>query len=140
MNARILNADEWGKVEGTPISALLPYVDPSDVAVVVVEDGDRIVARWCVFRVTHLEGIWIDPEYRGNAGVIRPLLRQAFAVPRVRGERWAFSGADDSPESGLDKKVDRLLRRIGGERMPVRFYAIPIPTGDSELISSQEKD
>ncbi len=126
MEARILHPDEWKRIEGTEIAVILPSVPSRDVAVVVVEDGDRIVARWCVFQATHFEGIWIDPEYRGNVGVIRPLLRQAYAIPQVRGERWAFSAADDSPEKGLDKRVDRLLQKLGGTPIQAKFYAIPV--------------
>lgn len=122
MKARILPLNEWGRIKDTEIAALLPYVDSQNVAVVVVEDGERIVARWCVFQATHFEGLWIDPEYRGNAGVVRPLLRQAYALPQMRGERWAFSGAEDGP----DEQIDRLLRKLGGKRVSIRFYAVPV--------------
>ena len=126
MRARILPPEEWVRIKDTELSMLLPYVPKEHVAIVVVEDdAGEIVARWCVFQATHFEGIWIDPRYRGNAGVIRPLLRYAFALPVVRGERWAFSGAETNGD-GVDRVVDHLLRRLGGRPVPMQLYAFPV--------------
>jgi hypothetical protein len=125
MNARILPVEEWSRLDGTDLSALLPYVEPQNVAVVVVEDdAGAIVASVSAIRVTHLEGLWISPEARGNAGVFRALIRLAFAIPEARGESWAFGGAADA-----DDRMDSLCRRLGGRPLPVKFYAMP--TGGS---------
>lgn len=122
MNARILAPEEWGRleVEGSP--GTLPFVEPSNIAVVVVEDdGGRIRAAVQVLQVTHFEGLWIHPEDRGNAGVFRALIRQAYALPQVRGERWAIGAAANG-----DGRMDRLCSRLGGQPLPMHLYAIPV--------------
>ncbi len=122
MKARILRPEEWSRLNTPDLPALLPYVEPQNIAVVVVEDeAGEIMACVSVMQVTHFEGLWIKPERRGNAGIFRALIRQAYAVPRVRGERWVFGGA------GLhDDKMDVVCRRLGGKPLPLEFYAMPV--------------
>lgn len=122
MRARILNPEEWPRLEGHDLSALLPYVVPQHTAVVVVEDdaGD-IVATVADLRATHFEGLWLAPEHRGNAGVFRTLIREAYALPRKRGETWVFGGAGRG-----DARMKMLCRRLGGQPLPVEFFALPV--------------
>jgi hypothetical protein len=127
VNARILPVEEWGRLDGTDLSPLLPYVEPQNIAVMVVEDdAGEIAAHWCALQVTHFEGIWVAPKYRGNAGVIRPLLQLAYTLPRSRGEHWAFTGAEDTEERGLDRRVDVIIRRLGGVPLPMKLYVLPV--------------
>lgn len=121
MRARILRPEEWGRINAPDLPALLPYVEPQNAAVCVVEDDGKIVGSVCAMQITHFEGLWLAPEYRGNAGVFRSLLRQAYAVPRTRGERWVFGGAEHG-----DEKMDRLCSRLGGQPLPLKFYAMPV--------------
>jgi len=119
MRARILRPEEWGKLDGRDLSKLLPYVEPENVAVCVVEDeAGEIIGCLAAIQVTHLEGTWIAPEHRGKAGALRALLRQAFAVPQARGERWAFGGTDGDSVKGF-------LERLGGKPLDMQFYALP---------------
>ena len=128
--ARILPVEEWGRLQAEQLPPTIPYVPPHDVAVVVVEDdAGEIVACMSVLKVTHFEGVWVDPAWRGNAGVMRPLLRQAYAVPAVRGERWVFGGAKDG-----DGLMARFLARLGGVAMPMRFSALWV----GEKVQEQE--
>lgn len=125
MIARVLPKAQWPADHEPP--PLLKFIPEDEIAMVVVQDGKgKIVARWYVFQATHFEGLWIDPEFRGNAGVIRPLLRQAYALPLMRGERWAFSGAAIGSDGTFDDKVDYLLQRLGGQLQPVRTYVVPV--------------
>lgn len=122
MKARILGPHEWPKLEGHDLSTVLNFCEPWNVAVAVVEDeSGKIVACLAAVRVTHLEGTWIDPEYRGNAGVLRALLRQASNDPKARGEKWAFCGTD-----GVSEKIEDYIGRLGGVQLPGRFYVLPI--------------
>ncbi len=122
MRARILRPDEWSRLEGNDLSVLLPFVEPENAAMVVVENGsDEIAACVSVLQVTHFEGLWIKPEHRGNAGVFRPLIRLAYTIPHLRGERWVFGAA-----ASKDKRMDGLCRRLGGQLLPVEFYAMPV--------------
>ena len=118
MNTRILPVEEWPKVTG----AMLPYVEPRNAAMVVVENDGRIIARQGVYSITYLEGLWIDKEFRGHPGVARSLIRHAFAIPKMRGEHWILTAADDDKTRGI---LDRL-----GNRMPFDYYAISVDGGD----------
>lgn len=121
MKARILRPEEWEEINTPDLPELLKYCNPDDVAVVVVEKDGRIVASVMVLKVTHFEGLWIKPEERGNAGVFRALIRQAYALPWTRGEQWALGGAADG-----DDGMDTLCSKLGGVELPMRFYAIPV--------------
>ena len=121
MRARILSPNEWDKINAPDLPDLLRFCNPKDVAVVVVEKDGEIVASVMVMKVTHFEGLWIKPEERGNAGVLRSLLRQAYAIPLSRAEHWAFGGAEKS-----DARMDTLCRKLGGRELPMRLYAIPV--------------
>lgn len=104
-------------MEGLRFPPLLPYVAPENIAVVVVEDGDEIVACVSALKVTHFEGLWVSPWHRGNAGVARALLRQAVAIPRVRGEQWVFGGIEDETMRGF-------MQRLGSVPIPLELHAL----------------
>jgi hypothetical protein len=116
MRTRILGPSEWGKLEEKQIP-ILPYVLPRNMAVCVVEDGEEIAGTLSVVQATHFEGLWIRPESRGNAGVMRALIRQAAAIPRGRGESWVFGGAAEGT-------MQKFNERLGGFRLPLDFYAL----------------
>jgi len=122
MNARILPPEEWARLDAAHLPPTIPFVPSRDVAVVVVEDdAGEIVACMSVLKVTHFEGVWVDPKWRGNAGVMGPLLRLAYAIPQVRGEQWAFGGAaDDCPQ------MQGFMGRLKGVAMPLKFYALSL--------------
>jgi hypothetical protein len=122
MNARILPVEEWGRLDGTDLCPLLPYVEPQNIAVMVVEDdAGKIVACVSALQVTHFEGLWISPESRGNPGIFRALIREAYAIPRGRRESWVFGGAQTG-----DEQMGALCRRLGGHPLPVDFFAMPV--------------
>ena len=116
MTVRILSADEWpdAAFEGQP--AVLPFVEPQNVALVVVEDQGRIVARLGVYSATYLEGLWVAPEYRHHAGVMRALLRQVIEIPKARGEHWAFGVC-------ASEEMHGYLERLG-RQVPVELFAL----------------
>jgi len=118
MTTRILDATEWARVP-TDLHALLPHVIPGDAQVVVVEDAGRIVASWAVLRVVHLEGLWIDPAYRGRAGVARRLYEATLTAARRWTSGWAMTGAatDD---------VRALLDHAGAQKLPMDTYVMPL--------------
>lgn len=111
MRTRILPRDEWGRVAKSNLLPLLASAESADVH--VIEDGPRIVACFAEVRVTLLEGLWIDPEYRGNAGVCRRLVRTARAIVERCG--WTVSGV------ATDCMRD-VMRRLGAVRMERDTY------------------
>ena len=123
MKARILKPEEWGRLKetGQDLPELLPYVEPKNIAVVVVEDDGEIVASVAALQVTHFEGLWIKPSRRGNAGVWRSLMRQGYAVPRMRHEQWVLGNAAQA-----DSRVESVCRRLGGRALSYQFYVMPV--------------
>ena len=122
MRARILSPEEWSKINTPGLPDLLAYTEPQNIAVVVVEDDEgEILASVCAMQVTHFEGLWIKPSERGNAGVFRSLIRQAYAVPQTREEHWVFAGAADGND-----QMGTLCARLGGHLLPVKFYVLPV--------------
>jgi hypothetical protein len=122
VKTRILRPDEWSRLGDVGLGELLLYVEPQNITIVVVEDDDgEIIACVSALRITHFEGLWVAPKYRGNPGVSRSLIRYVYAVPRTRGERWAFGGAANG-----DERMDTLCSRLGGKELPMRLYAMPV--------------
>ena len=122
MMSRVLPMEEWGRLRTGGVVTLLPYVDPRNIDIAVVEDeyGD-IVASLAAVQVTHIEGAWIEPKYRKHGGVMRGLLRAAYSVPRARGEKWVVSGTQSK-----DSEVNGYLERLGGHRLPGVQFLLPI--------------
>lgn len=122
MKARFLKPEEFDALDTPGLPQITPYVPKRDAAVVVVEDEGRIVACMTVAKITHLESVWIDPERRGSARIVRELLTHAFALPEVRGESWVIGGAAHG-----DPQMRSYLERLGGRSMDAQFYALPVP-------------
>lgn len=117
MKARVLPPEEWDRLGVTNLPPITPYVRPQDIEVVVVEDGDKIVASMAVMRLTHFEGAWIDPQYRGNAGLVRMLLHSATEEARAWTDNWVIAGA-------ADDRMRDILARLGGVKIPMDTYAL----------------
>ena len=119
MTTRILPVKEYSKVAHTGVEAWLEHAVPADTSIVVVEDGDRVVACWAVLRVTHLEGVWIDPAYRHRVSVVSRLLAATFQVARQFGT-WAMTGAQTDD-------VRRLItKHLRGQRIDMDTYVVPL--------------
>lgn len=122
MRTRILTPEEFEAVRTAELPPSFPYAPPGDMAVVVVEDDEgRVVASMWVLKVTLFENLHIDPAYRKNAGVMRALLRQAWAIPRTRGEGWALAAREEDNE-----EMRGYLERLPGKAIGNRFHALRI--------------
>jgi GNAT superfamily N-acetyltransferase len=133
MRTRILPHEEWERLEAESLPPTFPYSD--DVAVVVVEDDSgRIVGTLTAVTIVHLEGMWIDPEHRGKGGVARALVRQATAVARHRGDRWVLGGMANG-----DERMERILARLGGVRIPATFWALGIGEGPRLRVAEDQE-
>lgn len=74
MTARLLPRAEWTveKIGHLPLWAELPKCNPSQVRIVVTEDGDRVVAACLLLRVWMAHGLYVEPPYRrGNRALWR---------------------------------------------------------------------
>jgi hypothetical protein len=118
--ARVLPAAEYGRLDAlTGLPPFAPFFRPEDLEVLVVEDEGRIVASVAVMRVTHYEGWWIAPEYRGNAGLVRRLMKRAVTVARKWSDGWVWAFADTP-------LMNDLLARLGGNRLPVETFVLSL--------------
>jgi hypothetical protein len=119
MIARILPREEWGKLDVTALPQIGPTLRPEDVQIAVVEDQDKIVATMAVLRVAHLESLWIAPEYRGNAGLGRRLLKTAIKAAKLWTDSWIWGASDTA-------HMDDVIGRVGGVPLPLNSFMIPI--------------
>jgi ribosomal protein S18 acetylase RimI-like enzyme len=122
VRTRILRPEEWGQIPLLKeMPSLLPFVAPHNITIMVVEnDAGEIVGLLHALRVTHLEGLWVKPEYRGRL-VAWELYKQALALANARDESWVVGGAADG-----DERMDDLIRRCSGTPLPLKFYSMPV--------------
>jgi hypothetical protein len=113
---RILPRDEWWRHEKQIL--ILPGIQADDVDVVVVEDGDKLVAAMTIFKATHFEGLWIDPERKG-LGAARSLLRLAEALALHRGNKWVIAGA-------VDDRMRAILGKMEARKLIMEPYLLKI--------------
>jgi hypothetical protein len=116
MIARILPEQERGRLTAeTGVPQVFAFVPPRDVQVVVVEDGGEIVGTVAVLRMTHLEGLWVSPERRGNPGLVRHLLRTALEAAKPA--EWIVAGVPGDEMRGI-------LRRLGAHPMSAEMFLL----------------
>jgi GNAT superfamily N-acetyltransferase len=120
--ARVLPVEEWSRLDGTELEPLLhrwcAMPGGVDVDVVVVERDGRIVGRWLRLTMHHVEGLWIDPEFRGRSGIARRLWAAMKDVCRGRGADTVLTGAQTDD-------VRRLLEHAGADPLPTQ-YVLPM--------------
>ena len=124
MTQRILPRDEYYKLRDTylaPIAAALP----SSARVIVVEEGETIVATWALLFVPHVEGVWTHPDYRKSAAVVRHLVTGMRAELRE-------SGVDRVYTAAVDDEVRKLLQHFGAEKLPGDHYVMEATLCPSE--------
>lgn len=114
MNVKILDPERRSEV---PLPQI-PVPD-RDAITWVIEDEDGICASMSVVRVVHLESLWIRPDKRGNAGIVRSLLNRVVGTVKSFGSSWVI-GTGESPE------VESFIKRLGGKPVNTTSYIIPI--------------
>jgi hypothetical protein len=115
MRARILPVEEWHKLDDPSLPPLWGGLLPQESDVVVVEDEEgKIIARMLVMRITHLEGVWIDPEHKAVAS---RLLRESAKATFRWADKWCLGGADSL-------QMREIMNRLGGKKWPGEFYIL----------------
>jgi N-acetylglutamate synthase-like GNAT family acetyltransferase len=71
----------------------------------VVEAEGEIVACWALFSMVHLEGCWIAPAQRKNAGVVRRLLAGMTRAARDMGAATVWTSATDPDVADLAARL-----------------------------------
>jgi ribosomal protein S18 acetylase RimI-like enzyme len=117
--ARLLPREEWAaKLAGTELEAVFPVL-PAGAQVVAVEDGDRLVACWAVFPLVHVEGLWVDPEYRKNPRVGRRLL---FGMQQTA----VGMGARAVNTAAISEDVAAMLEKAGAVELKGRHFSLAV--------------
>lgn len=118
MTRRLLPKDEWGKLAGTELEAVVPHL-PDHARVLVVEDGEQIVGCWAFVSLVHAEGVWTASEHRGKSSVARHLLMGMRETVREMGAQGVITAATSDTVRGF-------LSVLGAVELPGTHYAMPI--------------
>lgn len=118
---RVLPSSEYGRLAGTDLASVAPQL-PGHAVVLVVEDRDRIVGCWAVFRCVHVEGLWIAPDHRKRAGVLRRL----WTAMRAHVHSW---GVASVVTGSTTDEVTSLLTRAGASQVPGTAWVLPLGQG-----------
>lgn len=118
MRTRILPREEWSRLDPAA-TAFYETMAPEDVAVVVVEEDEGIVARMAVIRVPHFESFWMASHVEGNAGVTRSLLRAATKQARKWAPKWILANAENDA-------MCKTLERLNGEWLPIHTFMLSL--------------
>ena len=92
---------------------------PDDAEVLVVEDGGDIVGCWSVYRLPHVECVWVDPKHRGRGVVFRRLLSGMRTLVHAQGVEVVQTGALNTEEGEV---VAAMLTKLGAVELPGRHF------------------
>jgi ribosomal protein S18 acetylase RimI-like enzyme len=116
---RLLPRDEWAsKLAGTELEKVWPIL-PDNAQIVVVEDGDTLAGCWAVYQQTHVEGLYVAPEYRHNPRVGRRLLQAMTNTALATGGATVQTAA-------VSEDVAAMLEKIGAVELPGRHFVMRI--------------
>ncbi len=118
MKARVLPPEEWAKLNGHYSESMLSLAPESDTRMVVCEDdAGNIVGSLGVMRMPQLEGFWLDEAHKGNAGIIRALLREAMPIAVEWANGYVLVGV-------TEENMRSIVRRMEGVEIPAEFFLL----------------
>lgn len=123
ITTRVLPPLEWDRPEVAELMTLHPFVADTDMQIIVVEDEGKIVGRWAVLRLVHLEGVWIDEAYRRKPSAVKSLLQATIAAARRWTDRLVMTGSADPLTHRL------VTKHLNGKSIPIEQFWVPI-SGD----------
>ena len=119
MTRRVLPREEYGRLAGTELEAIVPYL-PADAQVLVIEDADgAIVGCWSAFSLVHVEGCWIAPAHRGKGRVALNLLQGIRQIARRM-------GAQAVNTASVSSEVSALLRKLGAVQLEGDHFSLKV--------------
>lgn len=121
MVSRILPVREWSKVTDPETVALLPalFDHQEHVTILVVEDGEKVVSSWVMIQVPQLEGIYVDPDYRGQSAVVFKMLALMKRTARAKGFLRVTT-------TSVNQEIGAMCKAIGGEQLPGSHWVLPV--------------
>jgi hypothetical protein len=117
MTHRVLPAAEYDRLADTYIAPVVPGLG-AETQIVVVEDGDVVVAHWALMTLPHVECAWIHPLYRKHPAVVRHLLVGMRQTARDAGVIRVMTAA-------IDDEARQLLRHLGATKLEGDHYVLP---------------
>jgi hypothetical protein len=125
---RLLPPDEFPRLADYPLAEQHGVPDPRSSLILVAEDPEGvIVGVWAALTTIHLDGLWIDPAYRGTSRVASQLLHGMKAQLASLNLVHSFTMiAHDTPE------VLILAQKAGFQLLPMHlcFLDLTRPEGD----------
>jgi hypothetical protein len=99
LSSRVLPEAEWGRLKD------LPPMGPLSWPVVAEDETGEIRGYWIVMTAVHVEPIWIDPRFRGNAGMLRKLWRGVRGVLKELNCKFAVAVVmrDNPPTHAIER-------------------------------------
>ena len=120
---REVESEEWPRLLAfEPFASSGLPEDNGHWRILVAEIDGKIVGCTSVHTQVHWDPWWIAPEHRGNAGIVRGLIRQGGELLDRIGVPHAFVTIEDQNLLSL-----ALARRLGFEEAPGKLYIISIP-------------
>lgn len=130
MKTRILPPEEWPRLKGTEAERAWPGLNPENTRILVVEEGEDIVACWAFLRVVHAECIWVKPSHRGLVSVARRLFKGLRETAAAWGVTRVITGA-------VSPDVVDLIDRFGGYPMPCESFVLPVEIQNVRAIKDE---
>lgn len=128
MTSRILPPEEWDRLAGTELAAIVAAARRQRhrlVVLVVEDDAGTIIGCWSLFQTWHAEGLWVAPSHRGKASVGRRLLAMLYKCGRALDVPGVYTAAQ-TPD------VERMLDRCA-TLLPGVHYMMPLHEEDTCL-------
>lgn len=114
---RILPPDDWHRVPG--IDEYGPLLSPEQVTVYVVERNGVLIGSLALMKAVHAEFLWIHPDYRGKASVMRRLRNVMLAeVRRLRLPTVLLAAVSD--------QMRRILHTMGAVLLPGDHFVLSV--------------
>ena len=127
MRARVLPADEWGRLKGTELEQLAGQLTPASAKMLVVEQDAEIVGCCALALVLHADGLWIAPAHRRCGAVGRHLLRLFYEGAHEFRATAAVAGVES------DELADLLRAHLHATVTPPMAHAV-IPVGKETYV------
>ncbi len=83
-----------------------------------------VIAYWFVLLTVHVEPMWISPEHRGRAGLIRRLWKTVRNLLKESNVQVSFAIMDDGEVTGQVSESLEAATRLGFERAPGHLYFV----------------
>lgn len=120
MTTRVLPPDEWSRLADTELGPMLAAITPGAATVVVAEDeSGAAIGCWALVTFVHLEGMWVRPDHRGKASVLKRMWNTICDIATDRGICAVYTGA-------ADPMVAKWITNRGGSMIPCDSFVLPL--------------